>query len=108
MSLPRLNQFDFHHALAELQGPAIVVFTSPHCASCKAAKQALLKLRDEHPELSMFEVDSHTDEALARELPALFLFKDGEYHAELQAAPQPQAILTRMRHLLTLPAEEAP
>lgn len=113
MTPPRLTQFDFHHTLAETRGPAVVCFTAPHCGACKAMRQTLTGLGAGDPELRVFEVDCQADTALAREfdlfhLPALFLYRDGEFHAPLEAPPRGPELLRRIRHLLTEPAREAP
>lgn len=106
------TQFDFHARVRAQRGPALLFFTKLGCGSC-AQWKLLLKGFIQHEAVAVFEVDAAVDAALAREfavfhLPALFLFKDGEYHAALEC----QASLPRLREtlhtLLALPAQEAP
>lgn len=106
------TQFDFHARVRAQRGPALLFFTKLGCGSCGKWKQ-LVQDFVRHEAVAVFEVDAAQDAALAREfavfhLPALFLFKDGEYHAALEC----EASLPRLREalltLLALPAQEAP
>lgn len=106
------TQFDFHPRVRTQRGPALLFFTKLGCGSCGKWK-LLLKDFIQYEPVAVFEVDAAEDAALAREfavfhLPALFLFKDGEYHAALEC----EASLPRLREtlltLLALPAQEAP
>ena len=113
MTLPVLDQFRFHHVLAETPGVALVIFTSTGCASCRYWKQMLSAYREQHPELTLFEVDAGRDLALTREfhvfhLPALFLFRNGQFHAPLQCEAQPERLRTAILDALAQPAQEAP
>ena len=113
MAIRSLDQFNFHHTLAETEGVSLVYFTSPACGSCKQLKWVF----DHHPEefalLNLFEVDAQRDMALTHEfsvfhLPSLFLFNDGEFHAEIHAEPLPDAIIEAVESALAVPATEAP
>lgn len=112
MSLPSLDQFGFHHVLADTQGPVLVLFTAPRCGSCRHWKQVLGEFGPREG-LQVFEVDVQRDPGLAQEfslfhLPALFLYLDGEFHAELQAEASPAALRRAIAERLTAPAQEAP
>lgn len=108
-----LDEFGFHHRLAETSGVALVIFTGEGCNSCRAWKQMLVKFRSSHPELKLFEVDAGRAQALAREfgvfhLPALFLYRDGHYHCPLQTEARPEALGTAIQKALAAPPQEAP
>jgi thioredoxin 1 len=108
-----LDQFDFHHRIAQTRGTVLVIFTAPGCRSCTAWKQ-LLGLPDSVPAgTQVYEVDAERDLALAREfdvfhLPTLFLFRDGMYHGELQCEASPAAIHARILSLLQEEPQELP
>lgn len=113
MTFPLLDQFRFHHVLAETPGTALVMFTSIGCGSCRHWKQVLSVYREQYPDLALFEVDAGRDLALAREfhvfhLPALFLFHNGQYHAPLQCEAHPERLRTAILDALAKPAQEAP
>ena len=64
-------------------------------------------------DLQVFEVDAGEDLALTREfevfhLPAMFLFRDGEYHCELHSEAQPQRLRAEIDEALAGSAQEAP
>jgi thioredoxin 1 len=108
-----LDQFEFHHSMAESRGVAIVIFTGPACGSCKAWKQLLLDYRQRHPQVQCFEVDVERDQALATEfsvfhLPALFLYQDGHYHAQIDCEASPTALDQALTQLLGQPPQELP
>lgn len=111
--LRKLSQFDFHHVLQETPGVSLVLFGAPGCGACRHLRQVLPVLREHDPALHLFYVDAGEDLALTREfgvfhLPALFVFRDGHYHAPLQAPPVPEALLRALRQTLRQPAREAP
>ena len=106
------TQFDFHARVRAQPGAALLFFTKLGCGSCGKWK---LLLHDfvQHAAVTVFEVDAAVDAALAREfsvfhLPALFLFKDGEYHAALECEASPPRLRETLHTLLALPAEEPP
>lgn len=112
-ALAPLDQFEFHHQLAETAGTSLVIFTGPHCGACKRLKQVLRDAAELFSDLHLFEVDAQRDMALTREfgvfhLPAMFLYRDGEFHCELHSealAPQLRAAIDQA---LARPAQEAP
>jgi thioredoxin 1 len=113
LSLPTLEQFEFHHVLEDLSGIAIVLFSAQGCGACKAMRRSLIELRHTRPEWHIFEVDSQRDIALTREfevfhLPSLFLFHDGNFHGQLHSEPLPRQLLASIAARLSQPAEEAP
>jgi len=113
MPVVRLTQFNFHHTLAETEGVSLVYFTAPGCGACRQLRQIL----EDHPQVfapfKLFEVDAQQDMALTREfevfhLPALFLFRDGHYHAPIHSEPLPHSLIAAMEAALAGEAQEAP
>ena len=111
--LPALTEFDLHHRLAEVAGAAVVCFTAAGCGSCRQMKRALADLGRARPDLALFEVDAQHEGCLTREfgvfhLPALFLFRDGEYHRPVEAEPLPGPLAAAIDAALAQPPLEAP
>jgi thioredoxin-like negative regulator of GroEL len=109
----RLTQFDFHHTLAETAGVSLVYFSAPGCGACRQLKQILESHPQEFALLNLFEVDAQQDMALTREfevfhLPALFLFKDGHYHAPIHSEPLVPSLLAAVEAALAAAPQEAP
>jgi thioredoxin-like negative regulator of GroEL len=109
----KLTQFDLHHRIAEQDTPTLVFFSSVSCGSCRHLKTTLASVKDRHPDWRFFEVDAQHEMGLAREfevfhLPALFLFADGEYHAQLHCEAAPAKIEHAVSEALIQPAQEAP
>jgi len=113
MPFALLDEFTFHHRLAETPGPALVIFSGPGCSACKAWKRLLVDYLPQRPGLQLFEVDAGHSLALTREfevfhLPALFLYRDGRYHCRLQSQATRKALDAALDAALAAPAEEAP
>ena len=113
MALTRLNQFDFHPTLAEKKGVSLIMFTAPGCGSCRQLRQVLEGHPQEFADLHLFEVDAQQDQALTNEfdvfhLPSLFLFRDGQFHAQIEAEPLPQQIKDAIAAALAEGPQEAP
>ncbi|MEJ2307722.1 MAG: thioredoxin family protein [Gammaproteobacteria bacterium] len=113
MSLPSLDQFNYHHTLEETPGVALVCFTSPACGSCKAFRRALEQFIASWTDVAVFEIDAQMNPALVNELgffhlPTLYLYRDGEFHRELQPQPSPKSIRDAIDTALRRPAMEAP
>jgi len=112
LPLPKLDQFEFHAALADMTGPTLIMFTSPDCGSCRHLRRVLEEVNVREPGWQVFEVDAQRDPALANEfevfhLPTIFLFNKGEFHSQLEAAGT-VAIISATRSALLEPAGEAP
>lgn len=113
MPLPTLSQFDFHPRLADMTGPALVMFSSPGCGGCRHLRRVLQEVAEREPAWHIFEVDAQRDSALVNEfevfhLPTVFLFQGGEFHSQLRAEARPVAIISATHEALRQPAEEAP
>lgn len=113
MPVERLTQFDFHHTLSETPGASLVYFTAPGCGACRQLRLVLENHAVEFATINLFEVDAQQDLALTREfevfhLPALFLFKDGHYHAAIHAEPRAPSLLAAVEAALAAAPQEAP
>lgn len=107
-----LDDSNFYHRLEETSGQSVVFFSRQGCASCRRWKRLLGGLVREQ-DISIFEVDVEQNMALANEyelfhLPALFLFKNGEFHSELQSEARLPAFLEALKQAGHAPAQEAP
>jgi predicted thioredoxin/glutaredoxin len=105
-----LDAFEFHHRLAATPGVSVVIFTSESCQSCRAWKQLL---RTTPLAAHVFEVDAERDAALTREfgifhLPALYLYRDGEFHVALDCAAEPAALHRTIESGLAQPPQDPP
>jgi len=112
-ALRTLNQFDFHHTLEERKGLSIVFFSSTSCASCAFWKQLLGSYKVRHADFEVYEIDAKQDQALAEEfslfhLPALFLYADGVFRAELQCEAKLEKLDEAIAKALRSPAQEMP
>lgn len=108
-----LDQFDFHHRLAETQGIAIVLCTRRGCGSCKQWQKLLAEYKTLHPAIGLFEVDVEKEQALAHELeifhlPAIFLYLNGRFHCELQAEANISKLEKAVQDAINAPPTEQP
>ena len=108
-----LDQFGFHHTLAGTPGTALVIFTAAGCGSCRVMRRAMTEFGASHPGITLFEVDAQRDMALTREfevfhLPAVFLFRDGEFHGAIQCDPHAPGIERAVAEAMLSPPGEAP
>jgi len=113
MMIRGLDQFEFHHTLAETGGVSLVYFTAPACGACRQLRAMFEHSLEVFSGINLFEVDAQRESALTHEfnlfhLPAMFLFREGEFHSELQAEPLPHAILAAVAAALEQPPMEAP
>lgn len=108
-----LTQFDFYHVLEQSNDLSLVYFSAAACSSCKHLNLILTQLAADQPALSIFKVNAEMEPGLVSEyevfhLPALFLFKDGHYHAELHCEARLPSILSAIQSASEQPAQEAP
>jgi thioredoxin 1 len=108
----RLAEGDFHARLAAVSGVAAVLFSAPGCGACRAWKrllpQALSGLAD-----ALFEVDVDEATGVARyynifHLPTIYLYRDGQFHAELQCEARHDSVRQSVCQLLAEPAQDEP
>lgn len=112
-SLTTLDQFTFHRTLSATRGVSLIFFSSRECGSCRLWRQRLLQYAQLDPALRLFEVDAERDLALTREfevwhLPALFLYRDGDFHCALECAAHTAALAQAIQTALAAPAQELP
>lgn len=108
-----LDDLNYHHTLMAGVGTVLVYFTAPDCGACRALKAALQVLLQADEGIEVYEVDAVHNSALVNEfevfhLPALFLYQDGVFHAELLCPPLPESIRQTIESVLDKPAEEEP
>lgn len=112
MRLQTLTEFDYHHTLARAPGASLVLFSSPDCGSCRKV-ESLLPAAAGDAIRACYKVDVQQATALARQyelfhLPALFLYKDGRFHAVLRSEVTPAALRGAIAAALAQPAQEEP
>lgn len=108
----RLAEGAYHGRLAASPGLAVVLFSAPHCGACRVWKKMLpsaLAAQASH----FFEVDVSEATGVARyfdifHLPTIYLYRDGEFHAELQCAAQADQIRLAVELLVRAPAQDEP
>jgi thioredoxin len=108
----RLAEGDFHARLAAVSGVAVVLFSAPGCGACRAWKrllpQALSGLA-----AALFEVDVGEATGVARyynifHLPTIYLYRDGQFHAELQCEARHDSVRQSALRILAEPAQDEP
>jgi len=108
----RLAEGEFHAHLAAVSGVAVVLFSVPHCGACRAWKQllpqALADMADTFYEVDVSEVTGVARSFGIFHLPTLYLYRDGQFHAELQCEAQREAIRQAVLGLLAAPAQDEP
>ncbi len=112
-SLTPLDQFNFHRTVSATRGVSLVFFSSRECSSCRLWKHLLIQYPQHDPGVTLFEVDAQRDMALTREfevfhLPALFLYRDGDFHCALQCEARTEKIALAIQAALAAPAQEPP
>ena len=110
---PQLSQFDLHHRIAENPAPTIVFFGSDGCSSCRHLHEILKLVRQRRPDWLVYEIDAQAEMGLTREfevfhLPAMFLFKQGNFHCEISCEASPSAVEEAVTAAMQQPAQEAP
>ena len=93
----QIEQFDFHHRLAEAPGVSLIFFSRPACGSCQRWAVLLQEFLKQRLDIRILEVNAERDPALIEEfevfhLPALFIYKDGEYFGQLQGEARLDAL----------------
>ena len=113
-SLPftRLSEGHYQISLANAPGVAVVLFSAPHCSTCRAWKRLLPEALAGMAE-NLFEVDVSEATGVARyfdifHLPTIYLYRDGHFHAELQCEARRDTIREAVPRLLAAPAQDEP
>jgi len=111
-----LEEPDFYRVLEATPGVAVIFFTSAGCSGCRAWRRLLesyLSRPHGRGDVSVFAVDAQANMGLVREyevfhLPALFLFRDGEFHRALHCEASLDSLARTIDAALAGPAQEAP
>lgn len=93
-------------------GDALLVITSPFCGACRAMLRALERLPPGTVDRT-FIADAGDSSGLVADLevfhlPALFLFRDGDFHRPIEAPPQVSALVQALAEARAAPPVEAP
>ena len=88
----------------------MVVFVKPGCGACKAMLAALERVALAG---SCFVVDAEDGPGLVADFelfhfPGVFVWRDGEYHAAIEAAPTPAAVQRAIQAALAAEPEPEP
>jgi thioredoxin 1 len=110
-AMQALDESTYHRYLLQTRGPALVLFSSQTCGSCRQVEHLLPASAPAGA--ALFKVDVQVASALARafeifHLPTLLLYLDGHYHARLNCAVTPTALHAAIEHAVNQPAEEEP
>ncbi len=117
MPVRELDEFDFHQTIPQTNGVTLVFFSGPHCSSCHHLRDLLnreeAQFKQHFSEFQSFEIKADKAAALVNEfsvfhLPSLYLYKDGQFHAEIQAQASLDHIIKAIDKALDEPAEEEP
>lgn len=116
-----LDEFTFFPKLEDSSGIVMIFFTGPHCASCHHLK---FVLNEEHAQFTEHYSKSNTDfaayeikadkaAALVNEfgvfhLPSMYLYKEGEFHCELQSEATSAKLIEAIDIALTQAPQEEP
>jgi thioredoxin 1 len=108
----RLAEGEFHARLAATSGLAVVLFSAPRCGACRAWKQLLPSALSDQA-CVLYEVDVSEATGVARyfgifHLPAVYLYRDGQFHAELRCEARLESIRLAAQQLLSAPAQDEP
>lgn len=90
----------------------MVLFSAPHCGACRAWKH-LLPSALAGQACVFYEVDVSEATGVARyfdifHLPTIYVYRDGQFHAELQCEARQDSIRQATHHLLSAPAQDEP
>jgi thioredoxin 1 len=107
-----LAEGEFHARLSTTSGVAVVLFSAPACGACQGWKR-LLPTALAGVVSALYEVDVSEATGVARyfgifHLPTLYLYRDGQFHAELQCEARREAIQQAALGLLDAPAQDEP
>jgi thioredoxin-like negative regulator of GroEL len=108
----RLAEGEFHARLAAASGVSVVLFSAPHCGTCRRWKQLLPQALGDMTG-AFCEVDVSEATGVARyfgifHLPTVYLYRDGQFHAELQCEARRDDIRAATHRLLAAPAQDEP
>jgi thioredoxin len=108
-----LDQFDFHHRIGGTHGPALVLFHTPGCTSCRQWERLLSDYAEMHDNVTLCRVDVRQEMTLAHEfglfhLPAVYLFLSVQFHCEFQSEARMEHLHKALHAAIGAPSQEAP
>jgi len=108
----RLTEGNFHARLAAASGIAVVLLSAPHCGACRAWEHLLPDALSGLAQ-ALFEVDVSEATGVARHfgifhLPTVYLYRDGQFHAELQCEARRDDIRAAAHRLLAAAPQDEP
>ncbi len=108
-----VSELGFWQRMADTPGEVILFFSSAGCRSCRVWRKLLVDFESTHDGVAVWEVDAGRDMGITQEfnvyhLPALFLFRDGQYQRPIQVEARVHALDRWLRDHAQLPAEEMP
>lgn len=111
--MEKITDFDFYPRLREATGLVLLLFTAPGCAACRVLKGLLLEYETMRAELTVWEANAVENGALVSEfevfhLPALFLFRNGEFWRPIYCEAKPTALHHAVEDALSRAPMEAP
>ncbi len=111
--MEKVSELGFWPRMAVQTGWTILFFTSAGCHSCRIWRRLLGEYEAQRVDLQVWEIDAGIEMGLAREfevyhLPALFLFRDGQYQRPIQVEARLGALGEWMDSHADLPPEDMP
>ena len=99
MSVQKLNQNNFHNAIAN--GTALVDFYADWCGPCRIVSPIVDEIAEERSDITVGKVNVDDENALAMKygvmsIPTLIVFKDGKAVAKIVGARPKAAILAEL------------
>ena len=99
MSVQKLNQNNFHNAIAI--GTALVDFYADWCGPCRMVSPIVDEIAEERRDITVGKVKVDDENALAMRygvmsIPTLIVFKDGKEKARIVGARPKAAILAEL------------
>ena len=99
MSVQKLNQNNFNHAIAN--GTALVDFYADWCGPCRMISPIVNEIAEERNDITVGKVNVDDENALAMKygvmsIPTLIVFKDGKEAARIVGARPKAAILAKL------------
>jgi len=96
VQIHRLDPSDYYPLLDDRLAPSLVIFTAPACGACRRLVSVLTEM-DPMEGMDVFAVSAERAAGLIEELeifhlPAIFLYRDGDLHAEIHAVLKPEAL----------------
>ena len=114
MDLYPLHAADYYPTLDRRLPPSLVIFTAPACGACRRLRALLAALPTPPlPDLIVYAVDAEEAPGLLTELevghlPALFLYRSGDYHAPVHPQLTPAGLIQAIQAAAAGPRQEPP